>query len=124
MKLKYILLLTVIVGFSIWGCSKKSSDSTPTNVDLPTSASGTYTGTFGSGPATVLITKESTTTVVLKLTDDVNSVTNVAGVGVSDGGGGKILLSLPTGNTPISGTVNGKSLDCYFYQLHFVGTKP
>ena len=125
MKLRSIFLFTVLTVLALYAC-KKSSDSSSQAVDYGALASGTYTGTvqlLKSG-AEVVISKQSTTAVNIDFTITGGSPRHYTDVVAGDGGGGKILLSLTTGPTPINGTVNGKSLDCYFDQVHFTGTKP
>jgi hypothetical protein len=126
MKKIDIFLIIVLLGLSLIGCKKSSSDN-PT-VDLAANASGTYTGQNQIGnmyPMTVVITKESITTVVMAATLNGTLFGTYAGITVTTGDNGKILLSYNAGNTGISGTVDGKSLVYYFNTVKFfIGTKP
>lgn len=125
MKLRNIFLFFVITGFFFGSCSK-SSDPTPSVVDYGANASGMYTGNvFDTVVATVKITKQTTATVAMHVEIPITGIVlDYPGVTASDGGNGKVLLTLTTGPTPINGSVNGKSLDCNFNLLHFIGTKP
>lgn len=126
MKKIYIYFCMTLMASAFIACSK-SSDSTTTSVDYVAKAIGTYTGTVTYGvhveAMTIEITKQTSSTVIMKVTDSTQQPANFPGVSVSDGGSGTVKLNL--NNTDISGVVNGKSLDCYILGgYHFVGTKP
>ena len=128
MKLKNVVLFSAIMLFAILSCSK-SSDSTPTPVDYVAISVGSYAGTVSQGTVildtiSVVISKQTSTTVLVKYISPTAGELDFAGIVVSDGGSGKASLSGKVGNTTITGVVNGKSLDCYFNVIHFVGTKP
>jgi hypothetical protein len=119
------MLLTVAI-FVMMGCTKKSSDSVSPSVDNVAKVIGIYSGTttYGSYKErdTFTITKQTSSTVLMMLTDTTQTSVNYAGVTVSDGGNGTVLLTL---GTDISGVVNGKQLDCYIQgNFHFIGYKP
>jgi hypothetical protein len=115
MKLNAILFVSFIIILSA-GC-KKSSD--PAN-DLAGKAEGTYGGAVPPGilSGTLIVTRQSDTRVNIYLNG-----TLYENATVSDGGGGKYNISLTTGTTTISGTVNGNIFECYFNQLQFYGVK-
>ena len=122
MKKSNIFLIIVLLGLTLIGCKKSSSDP----VDLAAKAIGTYSGTFSANggnplPCSAEITQQSTT-VTVKLLSDGLLVYNVPNTTVSDGGGGKVTLRNDT--YYFTGTVDGKSLDFYISTAHFVGTKP
>ncbi len=122
MKKNYFFLIIFLLGLSLIGCKKSSSDP----VDLAAKAIGTYSGTFsanGGNPSSCSteITQQSSS-VTVKLLADGNLIFNVPNTTVSDGGGGKVTLRNDT--YLFTGTVDGKSLDYYLSTAHFVGTKP
>jgi hypothetical protein len=126
MKKCTLILIFVLVGFSFFGCKKSSSDSNSNTGDLATMASGTYTGTANTGgsnlPCSIEITRQSSTSVTLKLLSEGMLIINAPNTTVSNGGGQ--IVNLQNDMYYISGTVNGKSLDFYLSTMHVVGTKP
>jgi hypothetical protein len=126
MKTKHIFLLTLVTVIVIWGCSKKN-DSSNSATDYAANASGTYTGyVLDSILTTVIAEKQSSSTIILHLKIPGFPTIDYPNIGVSDGGNENILLAANGNETyPFSGgTVKGKTLDCYFKTLHFIGIKP
>jgi hypothetical protein len=123
MKKMYIYFLFAIMAITFWACSKKSSDST--TGDLASNIVGTYTGTITSSgttlPGSMVITEVSSTNVNMQLFSNGTLMYNMPGVVVSAGSNG--IVNLVQSTYLFSGSVNGKSLDCYISTLHFVGTK-
>jgi hypothetical protein len=124
MKTKHIFFLAALIAFALWGCSK-SDDSSSSTPDYPSVASGTYTGQFeGTLNATVVISKDSDTSVYMRLKVAGFDTIKYHKIGVV-GSDAKIILK-PNGDDIfpfMGGTVTGKTLDCTFL-AHFVGTKP
>ena len=86
---------------------------------------GTYKGFVPPGQVngTVVLKWQSNTEININLNIVGGDTLHYANATVSDDGSGKLIISLYTSNTTISGNVNVTTLDCYFNQLHFIGTK-
>jgi len=123
---KIILFSLLICSFSailifILNSCKKSSDST---IDYATYVAGTYQGFVQPGQlnSTVILSRQSNSKVNIEFYTAGSDTSHYINASVSDGGSGKLIISLTTANTKINGNLNVTTLDCMFNQLHFVGT--
>ena len=119
MKLKIALFLSLLILICV-NC-RKSHDST---VDYANYVVGTYKGLFSPGQlnGSVVLNKQSNSRVIIDLRIAGGDTLHYTNATVSDDGSGKLIISLMTDGTTINGSVNVTTLDCYFNQLHFIGT--
>ncbi len=112
MKSKQILTMAIIILMICFGCEKDKDDS---SVDLGVNAVGMYSGTWvvvGTGQAdgTCSVNKVSGTSVNLIIKIGGRTSPPSPEINLSDGGGGKIILSYTDTEGTINGTIVNKVL--------------
>ncbi|MDO9254109.1 MAG: hypothetical protein Q7U54_01255 [Bacteroidales bacterium] len=130
MKSKQILTIAIIISMICFGCEK---DSDTPSADLSVNAVGLYSGTWvvvglGQVSGTCQVNKVSSTSVNLIITAGGQTMPTSPDVSLSDGGGGKIMLTASDSECTTNGNVINKTLSltlkCGAITETFTGTKP